>query len=408
MKEVACYDVVIVGGGMVGASLACALGHQPIKTLLIEATPFRSHTQPSFDDRSVALSYGTQRIFESLGLWGAIQPSVTAIKHIHVSDRGYFGVTRMHAREQGVDALGYVIENRALGNVLATQLGALPHAHILCPAQLTNATSTPRHVGLTIKQDGQSTNITTRLLIAADGGDSAVRDQLGICVTRHNYEQVAIVANLRFEHSHRQVAYERFTEDGPLAVLPLSEDRCSLVWTTTPEKAAHLTTAADAEFINSLKHYFGLRLGNVTQLGVRKAYPLQLVRADTQVIPRVALIGNAAHTLHPVAGQGFNLGLRDVAVLAQVIIDALKDGRDPGGSGVLAAYADWRAADHARVVSLTDGLVKMFSNSFPPLALARNLGMIAIDILPPLKRALTRQTMGLTGKLPRLARGLDL
>ena len=402
------YDVVIVGGGMVGASLAYALGHQPIKTALVEATPFRSHTQPSFDDRSVALSYGTQRIFESLDLWDKMQASATAIQHIHVSDRGHFGVTRMHAAAQGVDALGYVIENRILGNVLATQLNALPHTQILCPAQLLDASITQQHVALKIKQGTRTTDITTRLLIAADGGDSTVRDKLGVRVTRHNYEQVAMVANLRFEHSHRQVAYERFTEDGPLAVLPLSDDRCSLVWTTTPEKAARLITAPDAEFITGLRHYFGLRLGKVMQLGARKAYPLQLIRADTQVIPRVALIGNAAHTLHPVAGQGFNLGLRDVAVLAQIIIDTVKDGRDPGGAGVLAAYAEWRASDHARVVSLTDGLIKMFSNSFMPLALARNVAMITIDILPPLKRALTRQTMGLTGKLPRLARGLDL
>lgn len=402
------YDVVIIGGGMVGASLACALGHRPVKTALIEAAPFRYSTHPSFDDRSVALSYGSRRIFESMGLWPELQTTATPIQHIHVSDRGHFGVTRIHAQEQGVDALGYVIENRELGNVLATNLNTLPHAHIICPAQLTDALVTPQHVTLTLKQGAETKQLTTRLLVAADGGDSAVRDRLGISVSRQDYGQVAIIANLRFERAHRNMAYERFTENGPLAVLPLSEDRCSLVWTTTPEKAQHLRHAPDEVFIQELKHYFGLRLGNVTQLGARKTYPLHLIRADQQVMPRVALIGNAAHTLHPVAGQGFNLGLRDVAALSQVIIDAMKESSDPGRTEVLADYANWRVNDHARVASLTDGLVKLFSNNFTPLALARNIGMIAVDILPALKHTLTRQTMGLTGKLPRLARGLAL
>lgn len=402
------YDVLIVGGGMVGASLACALGGQALRVAVVEAVPHGAATQPSYDDRSIALAYGTRRIFEGIGLWNALAGAVTPIERIHVSDRGHFGAARMEAAGCGFDALGYVVETRRLGEIFSAELARLPNVDLICPAELQAFEVSADGVRAHLAGAGPEALLTARLVVAADGGRSTVRRLAGIGVERRDYGQCAVIANVTPQRPHCNTAFERFTASGPLALLPMSQDRCSLVWTVDADRRAAVMALSDEAFLAALQERFGHRLGRFVRVGRRAAYPLTLIRANRHTAPRLALIGNAAHTLHPIAGQGFNLGLRDVAVLAQVLVEAVATGRDIGDPGTLAQYDRARRRDQRRVIGLTDGLVRIFSNDFTPLVVARNLGMVALDILPPLKRMLMRQTMGLGGRLPRLARGLPL
>jgi 2-octaprenyl-6-methoxyphenol hydroxylase len=402
------YDVVIVGGGMVGASLAIALGGSTLRIALLEAVPFRDDAQPSYDDRAIALAYGTHRIFAGMGLWDALQGETTPIHSIHISDRGHFGFTRLDCRDEGVAALGYVAVSRAMGGMLAERLRQLPNVELLCPATVTNVVLGGRHAEVVIDGDEAPRRLSARLVVAADGATSQVREWLGIDALRWEYDQTAVITNITPEAPHRNRAFERFTDSGPLALLPMSDNRCSVVWTVRSEHADEVMNLEDAPFLDALQERFGTRLGSFQRVGKRRAYPLMLVRAEEHVRPRLALIGNAAHTLHPVAGQGFNLGLRDVAVLAEVLCDAVAAGRDIGDLEVLQSYAQWRRRDHYKMIAFTDGLARVFANPLAPLRALRNAGLLAVDVVPPLKHILTRHTMGLAGKLPRLARGLPL
>lgn len=407
------YDLIIVGGGMVGASLACALGNHPLKIAMVEAFSQEMNTPPSYDDRAIALSYGTSQIFRTLGIWKQLSDKITAIKHIHVSDRGHMGVTRLDHKEENVDALGYVITARDLGQVLYGTLSQYSNLDILKPAQLTELAFSDDHVDTSITFNQDSSNaktkiVSTKLLVAADGGNSSVRKLLNIDAQQYDYQQTAITANISTSKAHNNKAYERFTAQGPLALLPMHDGRCSLVWTRQSDNVEPIMAMSDEEFLQQLQAEFGNRLGRFTQVGKRGTYPLKLVKVNAQVQKRVALIGNAAHTLHPIAGQGFNLGMRDVATLAQILVEEHKAGRDIGLLRVLQPYQQWRQQDHQRIIGFTDNLVKIFSNRFAPLALARNLGLVATDVFPPLKHLLAEHTMGMAGKLPKLARGLPL
>lgn len=408
------FDILIVGGGMVGASMACALSPLPLRIGVIEAVPFRSESQPSYDDRAIALAYGSSKIIDSMGLWSALRHQVTAIEKIHVSDRGHCGVTRIDKRTEGVPALGYVVENRVMGSVLATALAECQGVELICPAEVTALAFDAENARVTIRCGEITKTLNARLVIAADGGNSAVRNLLSIDTRNWDYDQTAIIANVTPTQFHEHVAYERFTDSGPVAMLPNSppnsEDpnRCSLVWTVRRGDESRVMALSDAQFLTELQQRFGYRLGKLQKVGRRHAYPLVLVRAKEHVRPRLALIGNAAHTLHPIAGQGFNLGLRDVAVLADVLETACRRNEEIGTLPVLQRYAEWRTWDHRRVIGLTDSLARLFSNPLLPVAAARNAGLVVLDVLPPLKKILTRQTMGMAGKLPRLARGLPL
>lgn len=407
------YDLVIIGGGMVGASLACALGNHPLKIAMVEAYSQEMNTPPSYDDRAIALSYGTSQIFRTLGIWDQLSSKVTSIKHIHVSDRGHMGVTRIDHGEQNVDALGYVITARDLGQVLYNTFTDYNNLHMLKPAQLTELSFSDNQADaiITFNQDSPDAEtkvLGTKLLVAADGGNSSVRQLLNIDAQQFDYQQTAITANISVSQAHNNVAYERFTTQGPLALLPMQDQRCSLVWTRQSDNVESIMAMPDQEFLQQLQAEFGGRLGQFTQVGKRSTYPLKLLKANAQVQKRVALIGNAAHTLHPIAGQGFNLGMRDVATLAQIIVEEQKAERDIGLLGALQPYQQWRQQDHQRIIGFTDNLVKIFSNRFAPLALARNLGLVATDVIPPLKHLLAKHTMGMAGKLPKLARGLPL
>jgi len=403
------HDVLIIGGGLVGASLACALGGSDLRVAVVEAVPLGSSAQPSYDDRTIALAYGSRRIFEAMGVWDDIEANgAYPIRRIHISDRGHFGIARLAAADAGVEALGYVAANRAVGSALLQALDALPRVTLLCPAEVVSVEPGPEAAVCTIRCDQTTQRLRTRLVVVADGGRSGIADALGLPARRIDYQQSAIVTNVTPGRDHEATAYERFTETGPLAILPMDPSRCAVVWSARPQEADTILGWSDAEFLSRLQARFGQRLGRFKRVGKRQSYPLFLTQRREHIRPRVALIGNAAHAVHPVAGQGFNLGLRDVATLAQVLSDAVAAGDDPGTMPVLREYARWRRGDNLLVTAFTDGLVRVFSNAFPPLMFARNLGLLGVDILPSLKRAFTRRTSGLHGRLPRLARGLPL
>ena len=402
------YDIVISGGGMVGASLACALAPLGLRVAVVEAVSAQAAQQPSFDDRGIALSLGSQRIFATLGLWPALAPAATAIKTIHVSDRGRFGVTRLQHQDYAVAALGYVMTSRDMGAVLQQQLTRQAGIALLCPARVVAVTTDSDLVRVSVAQDGDGQRqLTARLLVAADGGDSRVRAMLGISVREQDYLQDAVIANVSTSRRHQQTAYERFTASGPLALLPLSQGRSAVVWTRRREQTPATLALDDAAFCAQLQEQFGWRLGAFTRAGRRAAYPLRLLRVSEPQRQRALVIGNAAHSLHPIAGQGFNLGLRDVAVLAEVLAEAAAGG-DVGAPAVLARFVERQGRDQRQTALLTDGLVRIFSNDFLPLALARNAGMLALELLPAGRRLLAQQAMGLAAPVSRLGRGLPL
>lgn len=420
------YDIVIAGGGMVGASLARALAPLGLKLAVVEAVPPAAPAQPSFDDRSTALARGTRKAFEAMGLWEAIAPQATPIARIHVSDRGRFGFCRIEAQEQDVEALGYVVVNRVLGRVLNESLRADDGLTLLCPARIASVAEGDGQVEVGVERDDGDLTLGARLLVAADGARSTVRELAGIGVERRDYRQVAVVGNLATSRPHENTAYERFTPEGPLALLPVAGEtgapassRSAFVRALPPAEAARVLALGDDEFLAGLQAAFGWRLGRFSRVGRRASYPLALTRADELASGRIVLVGNAAHGLHPIAGQGFNLGMRDVAALVDVIADGMADemadakadarertGGDPGAPALVAAYERWRRSDRRKVVGFTDGLVRLFGSAHPALGAARDLGMLGLDVLPGAKREFARHTMGLAGRLPRLSRGV--
>lgn len=402
------FDILIVGGGLVGASLACALRGGPYSIGVVEAVPLASAMQPSYDDRHLALAFGSRRIFEGIGVWNAIEPRVSPIRRIHISDRGRFGVARLEAQEAGLPALGYVVTARELGAALLAVLEREPAIELRCPARVEAIAFEASGARVTIRRNEQTEILSARLVVAADGADSPVREMAGIAARRIEYGQTAVVSNVAPGLPHRDTAYERFTDSGPLAVLPAGPDRCAVVWSARTEEASEILAWDDDTFRAALQERFGQRLGTFGRIGARRAYPLALTRVDEHVRSRLALIGNAAHTVHPVAGQGFNLGLRDVAALAELLLEAHVSARDPGELALLERYAAWRRRDNRVTAGFTHSLIRLFSNDYLPIALARNAALVAIDLLPAIKRRLIRVTSGQSGRLPRLALGLPL
>lgn len=402
------YDILIVGGGMIGAGLAQALHGQDLRIAMVESVRFDVRNEPGYDDRAIAVAQGTRRILDGLQCWEQIVADATPIHQINVSDRGHFGFTRMTREEEGLPALGYVVPARVIGQVLGDAIAQDGDVDMYCPASVRSIEVDDRHAIVGIEQDGVTTTVSAQLVVAADGADSLVREQFGIEVMTSDYGQTAVITNVTPQLPHNNIAYERFTGTGPLALLPMSDQRCAVVWTLAPAQADEIMSLADDEFLARLQACFGSRLGRLQRVGRRQTWPLRLVKAKVSIHERLALVGNASHTLHPIAGQGFNLGARDIAVLAEVIVDALRGGEDPGDAGVLQRYAAWREADHRRVTAFTDGLVRLFTVPFPALAPIRGAGMLVLDLLPPAKRLLTRMTMGRGGRVPRLARGLPL
>jgi 2-octaprenyl-6-methoxyphenol hydroxylase len=402
------FDLIIAGGGMVGGSLAVALAGLPLRVLVVEATPFADAGQPSYDDRATAISESSRRILDGIGCWGMLAAGAAPIREIHVSERGAFGAVRLRASEHGLACFGHVIENRALGAALWERIAASDRVEAWSPARVVGLVQEDDAVRVRIEgAAGETVEVRAGLLVAADGTRSPVRAMAGIAHGVRDYGQVAVIANLTPAQDHGGMAFERFTSTGPLAVLPLPRGRVTIVWSLAPDEAAGVMEMDDAAFLKALQAAFGYRLGTFRRAGRRASYPLSLVQASAWHAGRVVLAGNAAHGIHPVAGQGFNLGLRDAAALAELVARECPAG-DPGRAGLLEEYAEWREADRARIVQDTDGLVQLFTSELPTLRAGRRLGLVGLDLFPPARAAVARRGMGLAGRLPRLAVGQPL
>lgn len=379
---------------MAGATLALAIEHLTnagLRIAVVEAAiPDSCH--PGYDARSIALSYGSCQLLEGIGIWSSLVPFATPISRIHVSDRGHFGLTEIHASDQGVDYLGNVIELADAGREFHQALGKAKNISLFCPAFVANIERSIDSVTLTLN-DGQQLN--TRLMVAADGAISSCCNMVGIERFEHDFEQVAIIANVTTDIAHQGRAFERFTQTGPVALLPMSQGRSSLVWCVKPHQAPTMLAMSDDEFAQALQDAFGWRLGRLLHVGERTSYPLILRQATRLISHRFAVVGNAAQTLHPIAGQGFNLGLRDVITLAEEIAHGYHQEQDIGAMPMLQGYLARREPDRDATVAMTAGLVHGFSNTTAPLILGRNLGLAAMSVCSELKAPLLKRAMGL-------------
>jgi 2-octaprenyl-6-methoxyphenol hydroxylase len=384
--------LAIVGGGLVGASLALALqrGAKERGWTIELIEPFEpGHDyQPSYDARSTALSYGTRLIYQRLGVWDQIAERAEPITDIHVSDRGRAGVTRLDAASQQVPALGYVVENAWIGHCLWQALDDDVVTR-RCPAEVERMRAVPGGYRLTLT-DGQT--LDCDLAVLADGGRSGLREHLGIEVKQSPYGQTALIANVTPGAPHGGRAFERFTDEGPMALLPLPDNRCALVWTRPERDAARLAAAPEAEFLEELQQAFGYRLGGFQQVGARHLYPLVLIEAQEQVRSGLVVLGNAAHSLHPIAGQGYNLSLRDTEALAVAL---LRSSAPLGDLSVLQGYHLQQRSDQRLTVGFSDQLTQLFGESGRLSVAGRNLGLLGLDLLPPAKAWFARQAMGM-------------
>lgn len=398
-------QVIIVGGGMVGLSLALMLAKSNIAVKLLEAVKYPNYDDEnaspyhsSFDARNTALSRRSVQIYQKLGLWQALQQHATPILQVHITEQGSFGKARLVAEQEKVESFGQVIENAWLGRVLLTQVRQQPLIELIDGVQVTSLTQDADQVQIEAMRNGEYIHsLKSKLVIAADGRDSFCRQAIGVGVDEHDYDQVAIVTTVQTSKPHQQVGFERFSALGPLALLPLpGEYRRSVVWPVKKgTEAEWLGEENDQHFLDALQETYGDRAGKFEKTGKRFSYPLAQVLAYKQAVGRVVLMGNAAHTIHPVAGQGFNLCLRDADVLVRFLMEQLAKSDDIGAPENLLAYEQARLTDQQRVIKFCDSVVRGFSNQNPILKLLRNTGLIAFDVIPGVKPLVANYAMGL-------------
>ncbi|RZH29665.1 FAD-dependent monooxygenase [Acinetobacter pittii] len=397
-------QVIIVGGGMVGLSLSLMLAKANIAVKLLEAVKYPSYDDQnvapyhsSFDARNTALSRRSVQIYQKLGLWDALQQHATPILQVHITEQGSFGKARLIAEQEKVESFGQVIENAWLGRVLLTQVRQQPLIELIDGVQVTALTQDAEQVHIEAKRGDDLLKLESKLLIAADGRDSFCRQAIGVGVDVHDYDQVAIVTTVQTSKPHDQVGFERFSALGPLALLPLpGEYRRSVVWPVKKgTEGEWLGEENDQHFLDALQKTYGDRAGKFEKTGKRFSYPLSQVLAHKQAVGRVILMGNAAHTIHPVGGQGFNLCLRDADVLVRYLVNQLTTSDDIGNPDNLLAYEQARLSDQQRVIKFCDTVVRGFSNQNPLLKLIRNTGLIAFDVIPGVKPLVANYAMGL-------------
>ncbi len=387
-------SIIIAGGGMTGATLALAISHLTqgqLAVTLVEGTEPASRVHPGFDGRAIALAEGTCQQLAAIGLWPLLASAATAITDVHVSDRGHASFVSLTAADYGVSALGQVVELHEVGQRLFSRLKNAPGVTLRCPDKVASVERTRDRVCVALESGEQ---LTGHLLVAADGSHSRVAAACGVQWQSADYQQVAVIANVSTQVAHQGRAFERFTEFGPLALLPMSAGRSSLVWCHPLAQKDVVDRWGDDRFIAELQRAFGWRLGRITQVGQRTSYPLRLQTASQHIAHRLALVGNAAQTLHPIAGQGFNLGIRDVMSLAETLAAAWRAGRETGAYATLQHYQQRRQPDAQATIGITDGLVRLFANRYTPLVAGRNLGLMAMDHLPPLRNLLAERTLG--------------
>ncbi|MDX2272757.1 MAG: UbiH/UbiF/VisC/COQ6 family ubiquinone biosynthesis hydroxylase [Cyanobacteriota bacterium] len=412
------YDVVIVGAGMVGSTLAVALGQAGLRVGLIEARPLsleQGQTRLGSDGRASALSLGTAQLLEQLGVWPSLQQvGVSPIRQIQISDGNWPQVARLHHQEVGAEALGYIVENQVTQAGLRQALRALPQVDWICPAQVTHCCLTATAACLEVQvlgQEGEDSctsgdRLTTRsaLVVAADGMHSPLRQQLGIPTWGWRYAQSCIVSTVQTERPHQQIAYERFQASGPFAILPLTDpQQVCVVWTVKGRDQERLMALSEQDFLAAMAPSFGTSLGKLLKVNQRACYAPQRCQSQRYVAERFALLGDAAHTTHPVGGQGVNMGMRDVAYLASLLSHAHSQREDLGSPHLLQRYATARQAENRSILWATDLANRLFSNRYWPLLWGRRLGLVGLDYLPTLKQALMRRAMGIAADQPRLA-----
>jgi len=390
-------DIVIVGGGLVGQSLCCALEGVPLRILQIEAEPPRPLAAPRWDERNFALARRSTLALGRWGVWQHVEPVAHPILHVHASSRGDFGAVRVHASDYGVPALGYTAPARAVGAALAARLADCRTVERRAPAELRGLRAAADGVELDVFEGGSERCLRARLVVGADGTASAVRGFAGIEVQTHDYGQTAIVCSVEARDAPSGWAFERFTDSGPFALLPLGNQRLGMIWAVDSACADAILALDDAQFVHAAQERFGRRAGVLSRVGTRQPWPLRLTRANDVVGSRVVLLGNAAQTIHPVGAQGFNLGLRDVAALADGLLGAVRDGADCGAPQMLAAYAAARAPDREATIRMSDGLARAFSHRALPLRILRGAAMTVLDRLPVARQHLAYSMMGWHG-----------
>ena len=399
-------ELLIAGGGLIGMLLANACAGAGLRVAIADRQDPAAMLGEAFDGRCSAIAYGSHQVLNALGLWSEIAAKAAPILEIRVADDA--SPLFLHYDHRDLDAaapLGYIVENRVLRRLLVERARSLGNLSFLAPVGVGSVETSPI-AAVAALSDGR--RVAARLIAAADGERSQLRHAAGIGIAEWRYPQTGIVTTVQHERQHCGIAVEHFLPAGPFAILPMTGNRSSLVWTEQAELAPRLVGLPDADFAAEIAARFGDFLGAVEPVGPRWAYPLGLMLAERYVADRLALVGEAAHVIHPIAGQGLNLGIRDVAALAELVIDARRLGLDIGDAEMLGRYQRWRRFDALALAAVTDGLNRLFSNTVPPLRLARDLGLAAVHRLPALKRLLMRDAMGLVGDLPRLVRGEPL
>ena len=397
------FDIIIIGGGIVGATAACALGEAGVNVALVEARAARNdEDSQTRDPRMFAITRASERIFRSLGVWDAmVAQGAHAFRDMEVWDAAGSGVAHFDCAELGEPCLGYIIEPRVIQSALMQKLDTLHSVSLFCPAKFTEIRTGDEQAEVVLEDDR---TLTAALVIGADGVRSPVREVLGIKTRTHDYGQSSLVALVKTAQPHLDTAWQRFLPGGPLAFLPMSDGWSSIVWTLPAEQAQQMLALDAAEFHEQLAQAFDYRLGDIVDSGQRQLWPLQRLHAEKYVTGRAALVGDAAHVIHPLAGQGVNLGLLDVAALAEVILEASSRDKDIGSYPVLRRYERWRRGDNLIMMSAMDGFNRLFSNEQAPLGWLRNLGLSMANRAGPARHVLMRRAMGLSGDLPRLAR----
>jgi len=399
-------DIAIVGGGLAGASLAVALAPLGYDIRVIEAVAYQASGQPSYDDRTLALSHSSCRILSGIGLWGSLVDDATAIRKILITELGRPAQVVLDPAEMGLTEFGHVVEARRFGAAVTGMLEQTANIGLISPASVKDIVIGGPLTRLQLETPDGELALETRLVVAADGANSFIRNRLDIPTRKHDYGQTAVICNITPEIAHEGRAFERLTDTGPFAVLPHTGDRCGLVWSVATRDAEEILGLDDGMFLTRAAQRFGGQLGAWLKVGRRTAYPLKLVRATQDVRERLVILGNAAHAIHPIGAQGFNLALRDVATLAEILAD--DDGGDPGETGLLHTYSAWRRQDQRGTIATSDGMTRLFANPSPLAAGLRTGGMIAHAILPGLRRYSAIKAMGYRGRVPRLALGESL
>lgn len=401
------YDVIIVGAGMVGTALACALGEKAFRVAMVDTSkPAMSWPEEGYDLRVSALTRATQQILETIHVWPRMQAErVSPFREMHVWDAAGEGVLHFDSAELGEATLGHIVENRVTLKALHQQLATLESVRLLTEVQATALDIDNTTATLTLNNDEV---LNARLIVAADGSRSWVRQQRGISVRGWDYDQTALVTYVKTAQSHQETAWQRFLPTGPLAFLPLTEGYSSIVWSTTPEQAEQLKQLPEDHFAIELQAAFEDQLGAIEEVGPRATFPLRFFETNAYVGSRLALVGDAAHTIHPLAGQGVNLGMADAASLAEVLSSAKQARKDIGSINVLRQYERWRRADNRSMLVAMDGFKRLFSNQSSLLGWIRNTGMSLVQQTPLVKNTIVRHAMGLSGAQPKLAKGIEL